>query len=192
MNRVMLRNGSSRKSTAGLERKISTLTFLVFLQVVLLAVFLILQFVDISGLSGLRSRSGLEAENYLGEYGDYDVSDIVPVIDKPETGKLPPEVPLNRRVYIQVLNGCGVPKVAARIADGLREKGYDVRDVANADRHDYPSTLIYDRTGLTGQAQRLAQVMSVSRQRVFYREDSSLVDVDLTVIIGSDYSSLQF
>ncbi len=178
MNRVPLRE-TGRKSSDHLERRVNLLTVLVAIQVVLLAVLLILDFGPRFGIGG-GGEGGINPE-LLSEN---------PTVDMPERGELPPEVEPSRPVRVEILNGCGVAKLASRFAEVLRAKGYDVRDTRNADHLNYSKSLIYDRTRLQGQALRLAQLLSIPADRVLDRPNPQLVDIDLTLILGKDYANL--
>lgn len=48
----------------------------------------------------------------------------------------------------EVLNGSGVTGLAKKIADQLKEMGYQVIKIGNADKNDYPKTLISVREDL--------------------------------------------
>jgi LytR cell envelope-related transcriptional attenuator len=93
-----------------------------------------------------------------------------------------------RPVRVQVLNGSGEGGVAARVASCLREGGFQVVEVQNADRADwFASVVVARRTDLAG-AREVARFLGgppVIRQAW----DSDLADV--TVVIGSDRSRLR-
>ncbi|MFH0881481.1 MAG: LytR C-terminal domain-containing protein [bacterium] len=178
MNRVPLRE-TGRKPSEHLERRVNLLTILVGIQVILLVVLLILDFAPrlrIGGGGEGRISPEQMAEN--------------PTVDMPERGDLPPEVEPTRPVRVEILNGCGISRLASRFAEVLRAKGYDVRDTRNADHLNYSKSLIYDRTNLQGQALRIAQFLSIPADRVLDRPNPQLVDIDLTLILGKDYATL--
>jgi hypothetical protein len=183
MNRVPLRETGRRPTVDGLERRVNLLTVLVVIQIVLLAVLLVTRMLPV-----FPAENGLERS--AAGNAQPDMSDVEPVVPTEERGDLPPEVAPERPVRVEILNGCGVPKLAAKYADLLRSRGYDVRDTRNADSHNYQETLIYDRTDLPGQATRLATVMGVPPGNVIEQPKPSLVDIDLTLILGRDYSTL--
>jgi hypothetical protein len=56
---------------------------------------------------------------------------------------------------------------------------------------DYENSYIYDRTGLEGQAARLARILGIPTQRIIRQSDPQLVDIDLSLILGSDYRRLK-
>ncbi len=96
--------------------------------------------------------------------------------------------PGNRVVRVQVLNGSGEAGVAARVASRLREGGYHVSDVRNADRSDYFASMVVARREDVSSAQAVARYLGgppVIRQSW----TSDLAEV--TVVIGSDRSRLR-
>ena len=90
-------------------------------------------------------------------------------------------------IKVEVLNGCGVAGIAARTADFLRKKGYDVRDFKNADRKNYTHTVIYVRSGARAQGEALAKTIALPLEMVEMKPDPDLVDIDVTLILGSDH-----
>ncbi len=183
MNRVPPMEGG-QSSSASLERKVTFLTVFTVLQGFLLLVLYILHFS--SGNVGPAGSSARE-DSLMAETV---IEDVEPVVSTPERGTLPEEVPLDRAVRVQILNGIGINGLAGRFSNALRREGYDIREVADADRHDYSYSVIYDRTGLSGQAGRFGQLLGIPSQRTIRQSNPDLVDVDITFIIGSDWESL--
>ena len=91
-------------------------------------------------------------------------------------------------VRVQVMNGSGEPGVATRIAQYLRDGGFQVVDVRNADRSDYFSSMVIMRKSDPTLAREVAHYLGDPPmiQQVW---DSELADV--TVLIGSDRSRLR-
>jgi hypothetical protein len=90
-------------------------------------------------------------------------------------------------VRVQVLNGSGEGGVAGRLASFLREGGFRVVEVRNADRDDYFATLVVARHEDPAGALAVARYLGgppVIRQAW----DSDQADV--TVVLGSDRSRL--
>lgn len=86
-------------------------------------------------------------------------------------------------VVVEVLNGCGRAGIAEKVASRLRDLGFDVMYVGNADGFDYGETLVVDRTGDKDKARVVAEALGrapVIRQvgRTFF--------VDVTVVVGED------
>jgi len=85
-------------------------------------------------------------------------------------------------IRVEVLNGSGQEGMGSRVADRLRDAGFQVISVRNADRFDYPRTLVAARGNDIGRARAVARKLAgsqVIRQR-------STVDWDVTVVIGRD------
>jgi hypothetical protein len=83
---------------------------------------------------------------------------------------------------VEVLNGSGQAGAGSHLATELREAGFQVVEVRNADRFDYPQTLVVARTEDLRAARKVASLIGharIIRQR-------SLVDWDVTVVIGRD------
>ena len=96
--------------------------------------------------------------------------------------------PERRVVRVQVLNGSGEGGMASKVAAYLREGGFHVVEVANADRFDYFATLVVARSDNVETALDVARFLGdppVIRQAW----TSDLAEV--TVVLGSDRSRLR-
>jgi len=94
----------------------------------------------------------------------------------------------DRVIRVQVLNGSGEGGIGRRVASALREGGFHVVEVGNADRFDYFTTLVVARREDDGPAREVARFLGgppVIRQ-VW---DQDLADV--TVLLGGDRSQLR-
>ncbi|MDR3337798.1 MAG: LCP family protein [Treponema sp.] len=105
------------------------------------------------------------------------------------------------RVYtVEVLNGTGITGLAGRTAELLRSFGYDVISVGNADRSDFDSTEIIDRSGSEEVAKTFADVIRCDniRPEVLpsddYEPEIGIIiqnleyKADFTLIIGKDFN----
>ncbi len=92
-------------------------------------------------------------------------------------------------IQLEVLNGCGIPGIATRFTDKLREYGFDVVETGNYDHFDVSNTFIISRSGQMENAYRVADALGISHQQVL-REQATEFYLDVTLIIGSDYESL--
>jgi hypothetical protein len=93
-----------------------------------------------------------------------------------------------RVVRVQVLNGSGEGGVGLKVATWLRDGGYHVVEVGNADRFDYFATVVVARRDDPAAAEDVARYLGgppVIRQAW----NSDLAEV--TVVIGSDRSRLR-
>jgi hypothetical protein len=95
--------------------------------------------------------------------------------------------PSRRVIRVQVLNGSGEGGIGSRVASFLRQGGFQVVEVRNADRSDYLATLVVARRDDPVSARAVARYLGgppVIRQAW----DSDVADV--TVVLGSDRSRL--
>ena len=91
---------------------------------------------------------------------------------------------------VQILNGCGVKGLAKIITPSLRSRGFDVRETKNASHFDYKQSQIIDRTGDLERARAVADSLGIDSKNVSSEISTNLVDIDLTLIVGADYRSL--
>lgn len=95
-------------------------------------------------------------------------------------------------VEIEILNGCGEPGLAAKFSDLLRNKRVDVVRSENADHFEYAKTILIQRNENVEGMKHVADALGFdidNPQQVITAADPNL-DVDLTLIIGKDYSSI--
>ena len=94
----------------------------------------------------------------------------------------------DRVIRVQVLNGSGEGGLGSRVASFLREGGFHVVEVKNADRSDYFATVVVARRQDPAAARAVARYLGgppVIRQAW----DSDLAEV--TLVLGSDRSQLR-
>ena len=109
-------------------------------------------------------------------------SRVVPQSDGPTAGEQ------RHVIRVQVLNGSGQGGIASRVASELREGGFRVVEVKNADRSDYFATLVVARRADLESARAVARYLGgppIIRQAW----SSDLAEV--TVVLGSDRSRLR-
>jgi hypothetical protein len=95
------------------------------------------------------------------------------------TGSGRPDHPIR----IQLLNGSGYAGMAGELASVLRDGGFDVLEVGNADRSDYRSTLVVSRRPEPGPARIVAEYLGT---RHVIQQIGSQEMIDVTVIVGRD------
>lgn len=90
---------------------------------------------------------------------------------------------------LAVLNGAGVEGLAGRFADALGDLGFNVTEISNADRMDYPTTRIVDYTGNPYTTQYLVTLLDLTQSQVLFQ---TLPDgeVDVALVIGYDWQAL--
>jgi len=92
----------------------------------------------------------------------------------------------SRPLTLVIRNGSGVAGIAADAETALRELGVDVVDVGNADRFDYPESVLIVRRR-NAEAEGLAQRIGCRNVMKQTRRDA-IADAEL--ILGGDYRRL--
>jgi hypothetical protein len=85
---------------------------------------------------------------------------------------------------IQVLNGCGAIGAGERMADFLRSKNFDVKNIGNAAERNYPYTLVISRVKDMTIARQLGASLHTGHCVMMRDGEETYV---ATVIIGPDY-----
>ena len=93
------------------------------------------------------------------------------------------------RTVLEILNGVGIPGLAGEFGDYLREAGFDVLRFTNAQRYDYPQTLVINRGSDLERAQLVAQALGLDPADVENIPDTEAL-IDVTVVLGRDYGTL--
>ena len=86
-------------------------------------------------------------------------------------------------IRIELLNGSGRSGLAGAMASYLRDGGFDVLEVSNADRADYRNTLVVSRTEASEPGRVVAEYLGT---RHLIEQLSSQEMIDVTVIVGRD------
>lgn len=86
-------------------------------------------------------------------------------------------------IRIELLNGSGRAGLAGELASYLRDGGFDVLEVSNADRADYRTTLVVSRTEAPEPGKIVAEYLGT---RHVIQQVSSQEMIDVTVIVGRD------
>jgi anionic cell wall polymer biosynthesis LytR-Cps2A-Psr (LCP) family protein len=107
---------------------------------------------------------------------------------------------LMERVFtVEILNGTTVAGLASRTAELIRSFNYDVIAIRNAEKNDYASTEVVDRTGLEDVAASFAAVIQCTKIKSEPRLPEDELDTgsasrsteyraDFTLIIGKDFN----
>jgi len=127
---------------------------------------------------------------------------IRPVVEELFTSPTPPTLPtaqpeivtveeINRLAQegakIVVQNGTPTANLAAQTAAFLKEQGYHVVEFSDADRFDYPQSIIIDYTGKEYTIQSLAVLFNVTPENI-RRSLNLKSEVDIRLIIGQDFT----
>lgn len=121
------------------------------------------------------------------------VMEIEPEPQQQEISTPTPQPPSPSDIKVQVLNGCGVRGIAARVRGILRDRGFDVMSYGNADRQNYRQSKVIIRSeGTFGEqvAEVVARSLGISSEQIEKEIDASLGDINITVILGLDHRQL--
>ncbi len=97
--------------------------------------------------------------------------------------------PKERTIQMDVLNGAGETKLAQRVTDYLRSKGFDVVEMGNI-REELERTLVIDRSGNAQAALQVAQALGIPEDHIIQKIDKNLY-LDVSVFVGKDYRTLR-
>ena len=91
---------------------------------------------------------------------------------------------------IEVLNGTTTAGLAALTTDYLQQQGLEIARTDNADRSDYPESLVIVHTGKTYTAEYLVRLLDLPTTAVVHGADAD-AEYDVSVILGADYQSAE-
>lgn len=94
-----------------------------------------------------------------------------------------------RAIQLDVQNGAGEAKLAQKLTEYLRLKGFDVVEMGNYKSSNIAQTMVIDRTGEIEPARAVAASLGIAEERVIQQVDKNLF-LDVTVVIGKDFATL--
>jgi LCP family protein required for cell wall assembly len=100
----------------------------------------------------------------------------------PDFGKTGASIPKPEDVTVTILNGTGTAGLAGKIRDMLEAKGFDVREIGNADRRDLATTTIFYKFG----AQPKAALVNEEIKPASVQQGSAKQDTDILIVLGAD------
>lgn len=104
-------------------------------------------------------------------------ADSQPLISREEAGK----------IRVEVLNGSGKEGAGMEVAQYLREKGFDVVGIGNAEAQDFEKTIVVDRMDdRLSKAQPVARVLHVAAGETVPLKNPDLL-LEVSVYVGKDY-----
>lgn len=112
------------------------------------------------------------------------ISPMVTSVDVTET--LPREyVP-----QIEILNGCGIPQLAARLTEKSRLLGLDVINEGNSKHFNHHYSLVIHRGSNIENAKHVAKLLGIPH--IITQQTTKLFPLaDITVIIGKDFERIK-
>jgi len=108
---------------------------------------------------------------------------------KPAVLELPPPVvPDAHSPTLVIWNGCGRGGLGAQVARWMRRQGFDVREAVNADRSDYPQTLVVARSK---REEAVEAVVTLLQEKlgigVLIQQRVKAPEADVLLILGRDF-----
>ncbi|NLZ38265.1 MAG: LCP family protein [Firmicutes bacterium] len=94
--------------------------------------------------------------------------------------------PPREQITVEVLNGCGITGLANQVAQFLREEGFSVTRVTNAENFNYEFTQVISRTNDPGPAKDIALLLPNAQLLMEEKPDAAVM---VTVIIGKNYNN---
>ncbi|OPX18316.1 hypothetical protein BXT86_01880 [candidate division WOR-3 bacterium 4484_100] len=94
----------------------------------------------------------------------------------------------NSNLRVEVLNGCGVKRLAIKVANILRQRGFNVVQIGNARQTDFAESVVIERSDETGKnARYFAKRTGI--KNIGMDVDPAL-HLDVTLIVGKDYKKI--
>jgi hypothetical protein len=94
-----------------------------------------------------------------------------------------------QNIRIEILNGCGKDGIATQLGTKLREQGFDVMTLGNAESFAFAQTLVIDRVGKLHHAEQVAKLLGTQNLIQQITPDPFRLE-EVTIIIGRDYAHL--
>ncbi len=91
-------------------------------------------------------------------------------------------------IGVEVWNGSGVSGAGQRVADALKDGGFHVTEIRNADRTDYGTTLVVDRKGNPEAVREVIEYIHGGYPLVMRAPDAG---AQVRVVVGRDYGGLR-
>jgi LCP family protein required for cell wall assembly len=88
---------------------------------------------------------------------------------------------------VAVFNGTDDPMLAARAADWLQRQGYQVATYGQADRNDYPRTVLRTHADKPFTVASLQDMFAIAKNNISVSNNSADAAIDLQLIIGRDF-----
>lgn len=94
----------------------------------------------------------------------------------------------NANLRVEVLNGCGIDRLALRVTNLLRKKGFNVVKIGDTKQQDFEETVVLERA-LENMDNAKYFAKQIGCKNVDKDIDEALY-IDITVIIGKDYKKI--
>lgn len=100
-----------------------------------------------------------------------------------------------KKIQVEILNGCGKEGIAKIFQAYLQEKGFDVVNTDNyiengKRRWDIAESMVIDQTGNSGPAKDLARTLGIADKKIVSKPTPNAI-YDLSIVLGRDYFILK-
>ncbi|MCC6446368.1 MAG: LCP family protein [Armatimonadetes bacterium] len=95
--------------------------------------------------------------------------------------------PSERAPTVMVLNGNGIRGSASQFAEALAVRGFRIYATGNADRRDYPNSVVVANNGSVEKAREIASLLPGA---TVAEESAEKPLADITIILGKDYRQI--
>lgn len=94
----------------------------------------------------------------------------------------------NNNIRVEVLNGCGVNRLAIKVTNLLRKRGFNVVTVGNTDKQSFKETVVIERSD---ENMKNAKYFAkrIGCKNIGKDVDTALY-LEVTLIIGKDYEKI--
>ncbi|TET60983.1 MAG: LytR family transcriptional regulator [Candidatus Stahlbacteria bacterium] len=94
----------------------------------------------------------------------------------------------NSNIRVEVLNGCGVNRLAIRVTNLLRKEGFNIVKIGDTDKQDFEETVVIERTD---ENMKNAKYFAkrIGCKNIGKDIDAALY-LEITLIIGKDYNKI--
>lgn len=94
----------------------------------------------------------------------------------------------NSNIRVEVLNGCGVNRLAVKVTNLLRREGFNVVKIGNTENQTFTETVVIERSDENMEnARYLAK--QIGCKNIGSDVDPALY-VEVTIIVGNDYQKI--
>lgn len=93
------------------------------------------------------------------------------------------------KISLEIQNGCGQDNIAFMYKKFLREEGFDVMNTKNASSFEHNLSQIISHRDNMEIPYYLSKLMGINDSLITIKDDDNLI-IDLTLIIGKDFDSL--
>ena len=94
----------------------------------------------------------------------------------------------NANMRVEVLNGCGIDRLAIKVTNILRRKGFNVVQVGNTKNQDFRETVVMERSN-----ENMVNANYFAKQigcRNIDKDVDPALYIEITLIVGQDYKKI--